>query len=269
MNKTIRNVLIATCVSTFAFMSLASSPSNDEASTTQIVVQRSEDSTTENTNSEVVVAPETQTQSVMQYEITNTCFDYYTNSIGTIEYFGIVEITNTGDTNIYLDDCTFDLEDNDGHLLQSDSFISAAPEIIAPGERGYFYNGLGSNVINENVSLDNGIVLAPQIRVEEASGNPVDYPVSDVSVSEGNYGYINVVGRVENDSDEEIGYLYIDIVFYDAQNNVLAVTGTSVQNIPAGGRSSFDTTCYWANENVSFSDIADTVVIAREHYYQW
>ena len=267
MNTKIRNILIALCVATFAFMSLASGSSSDEASYTQVVVQQENSGDASATEEEIVVAP--QAQSVMQYEITDTRFEYYTNSIGSVEYFGIVEITNTGDTNIYLDDCTFDLEDNDGHLLQSDSFISAAPEIIAPGERGYFYNGLGSNLLNENVSLDNGIVLAPQIRVEEATGEPVDYPVSDVTVSEGNYGYLNVLGRVENTSDEEIGYLYVDIIFYDANGAVLAVTGTSVTNIPAGGMSSFDTTCYYANENVSFSDIAETEVMAREHYYQW
>ncbi|MCQ2515476.1 MAG: FxLYD domain-containing protein [Saccharofermentans sp.] len=267
MNTKVRNILIALCVATFAFMSLASGSSSEEASYTQVVVQQENGEGASSTENNIEVTP--QTQSVMQYEVSDTRFEYYTNSIGSTEYFGIVEITNTGDTNIYLDDCTFDLEDNDGHLLQSDSFISAAPEIIAPGERGYFYNGIGSNLINENVSFDNGIVLVPQIRVEEATGEPVDYPVSDVTVSEGNYGYLNVLGRVENTSDEEIGYLYVDIVFYDANGTALAITGTSVTNIPAGGMSSFDTTCYFANENVSISDIADTVVMAREHYYQW
>ena len=153
-------------------------------------------------------------KSEIKYEISDTGFEYYTNSLDMVEYYGYVELTNTGDCDIYLDDCKFDLEDNEGHLLQSDSFISSCPKVISPGEKGYFYNGVGSTYIDKSISFENGIKLVPQMKLKKATKKPASYPVSDISVSESDFGSIKVTGRVENTSDKAIGYLYLNIIFF-------------------------------------------------------
>ena len=205
----------------------------------------------------------------VEYEISDTSFEYYTNSIGSVEYYGYVEILNTGNCDIYLDNCTFDIEDNDGHLLQSDSYVSHCPEVISPGEKGYFYNGLGSNLIDSGVSFDNGVKLVPQMKLTKATGKPASYPVSDVSVREGDFGDIKITGRVENNTEQDIGYIYINILFYNSEGKLLAITGTSLTDIGAGNKGSFDTSTAFANENLKLRDIADTVVIAEAMYMQW
>ncbi|MBR1737688.1 MAG: hypothetical protein IJ736_11845 [Firmicutes bacterium] len=66
--------------------------------------------------------PETEAESV-NYEITNIVFTPINDSIGNRYYCGIVEILNTGTKPIYLQDCVFDLEDNNKHLLKSDYVV--------------------------------------------------------------------------------------------------------------------------------------------------
>lgn len=205
----------------------------------------------------------------IKYEITDTSFEYYTNSIGNVEYYGFVEITNTGNCDIYLDNCTFDLEDNDGHLLQSDSYISSCPNVISPGEKGYFYNSIGSTYIDKGVSFDNGVKLVPQIKLTQAKGKPTSYPVSDVTVRAGDYGDVKVTGRVENTSDKDISYLYVNIIFYDANGKVIAISGTSITDIGAGMKGSFDASTMYGNDNLKLENIANTEVIAEDMYLQF
>jgi hypothetical protein len=204
----------------------------------------------------------------MSYENTDTSFNYYTNTIGNVEYYGIVEITNTGSTNIYLKDCTFDLEDNDGHLLQSASFISSCPDIIAPGEKGYFYNSIGSTQLDKEVSTDNGLNLVPQFKLEEGKGDIVDYEVSDTSLRKDDFGYAKVTGRITNTTDEDINLLYVQVIFKDTAGKVLSITGTNVMDISAGSTGSFEAGTF-GNSSVDFDSIAEFEVIARKTHYQF
>ena len=221
------------------------------------------------TAAETAAATTTEAEkATMAYENTDTKFVYYTNSIGSVEYYGIVEITNTGSTNIYLKDCTFDLEDNDGHLLQSTSFISNCPDIIAPGEKGYFYNSIGATTLDKDVSIDNGINLVPQFKLEEGKGDIVDYEVSDTALRQDNFGNPKVTGRITNTSDEDIGLIYVQIIFRDAAGKVLAIQGTNVSDISAGSTASFEASTMF-RDDFNSDDIADYEVVARKSHYQF
>ena len=203
------------------------------------------------------------------YEITDTNFEYYTNSIGNIEYYGYVEITNTGSTNIYMDECTFDIEDNDGHLLQSDDYISKTVDILAPGEVGYFFNSLGSSNFDDDVDLSNGVKLVPNYKLEEANDDVVDYVVSDTDIKENKYGGVKVTGRVENTTDEDDSLVQVSIIFYDKNDKVIGIDFTYIDELDAGSKQSFDTSTRFASESIKFKDIKDYKVIARKSYYQF
>ncbi len=205
----------------------------------------------------------------IEYEITDTGFEYYKNSIGDIEYYGFVEITNTGKGNLYLDNCVFDIEDNEGHLLQSDDFISSCPDIIKPGEKGYFYNNIGSTLLDKGISTANGVNLVPQISVESTNTDPIDYDVSDTDIKKDSYGALKVTGRVTNNTSEDESYLYVEIIFYDSEGKVIGITGTSITDLNAGKTVSFDTTTLFGNDSINLDNVADYKVIARAHHYQW
>lgn len=203
------------------------------------------------------------------YEITDTQFHYYQNSINRTEYYGFIEITNTGTKNIYLKDCTFDLEDNDGHLLQTDSLISSCPDIIAPGEKGYFYNNLISTSVDEGVSLDNGIKLCPTYKIEEAKGDIVEYAVSDTDMRSDDNGTIKVTGRVTNNTTEDDSLLYVNILLLDQNGKVLLITGTNVLDLTAGTTQSFEASTMFSDDTVKPEQVASYKVIARKTHYQF
>lgn len=271
---------LVTILIAFAMMFMGSG-SSTPSSTQTVSVESKADEHDDSTNVEAVqdtdnneTDEETETEKTTKsdevlYEITDTNFEYYTNSIGGVEYYGYVEITNTGDNNLYLDKAIFDLEDNDGHLLQSDDFISSAPSVIKPGEKGYFYNGLGSNMIDEGVSTDNGINLVPQITIKQATGEPVRYEVTDTDLREEEYSGLKVTGRVINNTDEDVSYLYLNVIFYDANGKVLGITGTSVSDLAAGNKASFECTTMFANDNLTMDNVADYEIIAEETYMQF
>lgn len=205
----------------------------------------------------------------MSFENTDTNFNYYTNSIGRVEFYGIVEITNTGSTNIYLKDCAFDIEDNDGHLLQSASLISKCPDIIAPGEKGYFYNGIGANLLDKEVSIDNGLKLVPHYKLEEARGESVDYEISDIALRKDDYGNAKITGRITNNTDKDDSLYYINALFKDSSGKVLFITGTNIMDLTAGSTVSFEITAMYADNSIDFDSIADYEIVARADYRQY
>lgn len=206
----------------------------------------------------------------IQYTISDLSFDYYTNSLGDIEYYGIVGIRNTGNTPIYMKKCVFDLEDKSGHLLQSDDMISEAPSWIAPGETGYFYNSLGSLLLDDNISLENGLKLVAQITLKKATDTPVEYSISDTSLQKADsFASFKITGRVTNHTTEDQPYLYIDIVLFDSAGKAIAISGTSVTDLYAGSTVSFDWSAYFINENITAEDVHSFKVIAQDNYYQW
>lgn len=202
---------------------------------------------------------------VFAYEITDIGFKHWTSRFSGEWYRAYVEITNTGTQNIYMKDCVFDFEDNNGHLLKSDNFISNCPDIIAPGEKGYFYQRTSSF---KGVPLENGVRLMPTVTVIPTRDEPLDYEVSDVSLREGTFGP-TVTGRVKNTSDKDDNLFYIEVIYYDSDGKVLDITGTTLLNFTAGSTMSFEISGMMLGEDVTMEAIADYRVMSRASYYQY
>ncbi len=206
----------------------------------------------------------------MSYEISDVVFVQKEDGLGDKYFYGIVEITNTGDCGIYMKDCSFDLEDDDGHLLQTEKYTSHCPDVIAPGQKGYFYNGYGS--IDDSVSLDNGIRLVPNVNLIEATGSDEEmyseYEVTDTDLREGDYWGPKVTGRVTNNLSEGETLVNVYVIFYDNDGKVLSIGGTYIDDLPAGSTQSFEYEGMFSS-SVDFDDIADYTVICRPEYHQY
>lgn len=256
----LRTVCSCLVVAVFAGMAMASGSSNSTKETGSVTI--SDVKETETTTKAEVKA---------EYEITKTTFVHYTNSINKEEYSGIVEIKNTGSTYIYLDDCTFDFEDDEGHLLQSDKMITKGPDIVAPGEYGYFFN---SGYIDDGVSMDNGINLVPSFSVEVAKKGKdalIEYEVSDLDLRDGDYGGLKVTGRVTNNTLEATNSINVMIiaVFKDSNGEILDIGFTYAEEMAAGEKTSFEISTIFGNENISTEDVAEYKVYARGTSYNW
>jgi hypothetical protein len=243
-------------------MASGSSSSSKETGSVTIGDQATEE-TTEAT---------TTVQEKAEYEITYTSFAHRTNSIGNERYFGVVEIKNTGSSYIYLKDCTFDFEDDDGHLLDTDKLVSSAPDVIAPNEYGYFFH---DGLLDDSISLDNGINLVPNFSVEVVSKGKdaiVEYPVSDLDIRNNDYDMgVKVTGRVENTSSEDTGSFDVMIIaiFYDSNGDILDLHIIYADEMSAGGKTSFEVSTMAGNNEITTDDVAEYKIIARKTYIQF
>lgn len=285
MKKWMRLLCVVPAMSLFAFMAIASGSqptergevtvssskesSNESSSDNSAEDSKTDDSASDSSDSSTADESSKNEEEKPEYEVTSTNFNYYTNSIGRVEYYGIVEIENTGNCDIYLNDCVFDLEDNDGHLLQSDDFIYKCPDIIAPGEKGYFYNSFGSSYIDSSVSTDNGVVLKPQFSLKKSTNPIIDYEITDTDMRPGDYMGLKFTGRVTNNTDEDLSSLEVYVVCYNSANEVILITSTYVSDLAAGMTRSFDTSTMFDDSSVNYDDIATYNVIARKSSYQW
>lgn len=200
------------------------------------------------------------------YNVKQEYFNDYVNSIGMHIGNAFVEIENTGNVPLYLHDAKFDIEDDNGHLLKSENMVSTCPDAIFPGECGYFYD---DHIDLDDVDDSNGLKLVPNYKVDEAKHEIVDYETNDVSIREDDMWKCKIIGRLTNTTDEKIGIIYVNAIYYDADGNVLGISGTNLTDIEAGATESFEIIGQFFRDDVSFSDIADYKVIPRAWYLQF
>lgn len=208
-----------------------------------------------------------QAEPAAQYQASDVTFRYWDNSIGGKSYLAYVSVTNTGSGNLYLGSCTFDLEDDSGHLLQSDDTYMSFPDLIAPGETGYFVSGLsGINYIDEGVSLDGGINCKPSYNVEASTGQIVDYQVFDTSLSHDSY-WTKAVGRATNDTDEDALLPSLYAIWRDESGNILGFSSTVLTDFNAGTTASFEITGPSLPDDAAPIDHFD--IVARKDHFQF
>ena len=259
----------STCMAIFVFACMAMA-SGEKKETTQNSVKIGDGGTKSEAADNSATPEDTtaaETENKIQYEVTSTTFTHYTNSINKEEYCGIVEITNTGSAYLYLGDCSFDLEDDDGHLLQSDKYISSAPDVLAPGEKGYYFQN-GS--IDDGVALDKGVNLVPNYTIEIAKKGAdaiVEYEVSDLDLRDEDYGLgVKVTGRISNNTSEETSSIDINLIaiFYGSDGKILDIGFTYPDAMAPGTKTSFEISTAFGNREFSAKDVSDYMVIARK-----
>lgn len=172
------------------------------------------------------------------YRITNSYIYCAANAIGAQQYYGVVEIENTSSSNLLLKDCVFDLEDNNGHLLSTEDYINTCPSIIEPGEKGYFYNGIGG-YLNDGVSTANGLVLKPTITVEPTNNSLTYYNVTDTSGSWSILGTPEFTGRVTNQTSSDASEVKLYVLMFDENDRAIAITSSRIDDLRAGETRSF------------------------------
>lgn len=200
------------------------------------------------------------------YETSYSAAKVWTNNIGTTWVQTIVEITNTGDTNLYLSSGAYDLEDSEGSLVAAQTMVSAFPDVIAPGEKGYLYD----ETTLDDYEGDGNLTVLPRPDVEEATVDLIRYTVSDISVSDGSYGGIDVIGRVENVTEETDNMVYVVAFFYDAESNPIGSAFTIItEDLAPGDKIGFEMSSFSMPSDITTDMIAETVVYAYPSQMQF
>lgn len=184
---------------------------------------------------------------------------------GQAGYNAIVEIENNGTENLYLKDATFDFEDRGGHLLETESFISADPEIIAPGEKGYFY----SSGLLEKVNQNTDYIFKPSLKVEKAKNNIIRYAISDTAKNQSPSGGITITGRVQNNTAKDDSMIWVAFVLYRADGTPIMAGGTNVLDVKSGETTSFSRSFSASDVGGDPSQVASFKVFAGKTQYQF
>ena len=188
---------------------------------------------------------------VMAYEIVDNDNWIITNSIGTKYMMGAVTVKNTGTTNLFLSSATFDIEDASGSLVDTSRYISAYPQVIAPGETAVYFNEMSFAKGTSNGESK----IVPTVQAEESKVDLVRCPVTDVKFTDSHFGGVEVVGRVENTTAEEQNLLNVAVVLYDKDGNVLSVLNTYASTVAPGAKIGFSASSIY-QRNLKASDIA-------------
>ena len=215
------------------------------------------------TNDNPTTKPETEVTT--SYEITDSRAITWTDSIGNTWVQTIVEITNTGTTNLYLSSGAYDLEDTEGRLVASETLVSEYPNVLAPGEKGYMYD---ETTLDE--AVDSELTVLPRVDVQEATVERIRFPVTDVEIVDREYGGIKVKGRVENTSDEDENMVYVVAFLYDVNGACIGGIYTMImEDLAAGAKIGFEMSEFSMPDGITADSVADFVVYAYPYQLQF
>ncbi len=122
----------------------------------------------------------------IDYRITGTNFVYEDDGLYS-GFHAVVTIENIGKSNLYLgNESVFDIEDRNLEVVDSYDYVRAVPDVIAPGEKGYFYVPYGQiktredSVTIEEGALSGGTPNPSEANSVESNVNSEDYNAIDI-----------------------------------------------------------------------------------------
>lgn len=200
------------------------------------------------------------------YEIVYENAKMYKNSIGTTYVQIVFEVSNTGDSPLYLSSGACDLEDEEGNLISSQTLISAYPEVIDPGESGYYYEETILSDVEEIIPLK----ILPRPNVSKAKVDNIRFPVTDVSLSDDKYGGVKMMGRVENNTEENQSFVYVVAILLNKSNEPIGQIFTILmEDIEPGGKIGFEAGGMSLPDGINVDSIADKKVFAYPIQFQF
>ena len=199
----------------------------------------------------------------VKYEVGTPTVTIWTNSINSKWIKVGVPITNTGTADLYLNDCSIDIESSTGTLLKTMTYISGYPEYIKPGETGYYYDETTVDFSETNV------VAVPNVQVEKATNDVIRYTISDVTITSDTYNGIKVMGRVQNNTTSKGTLVKVAANLFDSNGKLICNCFTYLENdLSAGSKVGFTITPF-AYTKVTPSDVASYEVYAYPTQYNW
>ena len=164
---------------------------------------------------------------------------------------------------MYLNSSSADVENGNGELEDSVSMISGYPNIIKPGEIGYYYE---ESLYDGNAK--SGLKVVPHPEIEKASVDCIRYKVSEVKVQDEQYLGAKIIGRVENTTDKPGSMVEIAANLFDSNGKYIGTEFTYLDNdLAAGDKKGFE--CSSLNTELKASDISKYEVFAYPTQFNW
>lgn len=200
------------------------------------------------------------------YEVENETVQVYSRSFGGSAVQVYFELHNTGSNALYCQSGTAELEDTTGHLIGTSKSVSVSPEVILPGETAYYSDVI---YLDENIDYIPGLYVKP--KTKEATISQVLLDVSDVSFSQDSLGILNAVGRVKNNTGEDLdGLIDVALLLYDKDGQFLGKMYTFLtDDLEDGDRTSFELSGLMLPGKISPEDIDSFFAFSWPQQFQF
>lgn len=199
------------------------------------------------------------------YEITFSSVKTYKDSIDTVWAQAIVEVENTGSSDLFLESGSCDLEDAEGHLVASKD-LSVYPQIIAPGEKAYYYG----EIILDNLTEPADLKIIPRPEIKKSTTEHITYPVSDISIADNKYGYLDILGRVENNTETEESMIYVAVTLFNEASEPIGLVFTILtDDLAPGEKIGFEASGLSLPDDVTADAIASYTAVAYPYQFQF
>ena len=194
------------------------------------------------------------------FKVTDQRLNVYRNRAE--EFWGqvIAVVQNTGDAPIYLQNSTFHITDAEGKSLASDTTVSAYPQIVAPGETGYYY----AETYLETESAE-GLMLEFTPQVSVSAQQAVAYTVENPDLQDSRYGGMELRVTLSNSTAQDTRHYCVAVLLFDAEGKLLGqFYDVPSVKVPAGGSAVLELSSYMLPDTVTKAEIADYRILAYE-----
>jgi hypothetical protein len=171
------------------------------------------------------------TETSLSFEVTYSKALSFINADKTVGAQVLIEITNTGTGNLYLQQGAFDLVDSGNQVVVSKRAVPAFPSVIVPGEKAYYYDVVPLYMANA-VELQ----VVPHPDVVEARIDCIRLPVTAKMKKDAGSG-MTITGTVQNTSKQDQSRVLISCILYDAQHLPISHLLTTITSKVAAGAS--------------------------------
>lgn len=172
-------------------------------------------------------------ESTPEYVVANKQVVVYSNDQGVTVADAFVEVENTGDCDLNLSSARFGVLGEDGiEIVAEDTLIYAAPQVIAPGQRGYFYTP-------SPIELPGGYfpgyhyTLDAQLTLHKSELGAHVFPIVNAFITEDSDGLETGCG-VTNDLTVSCPLVTVYAFVYDNEGNIIGINEENVENLAAG-----------------------------------
>ncbi len=211
---------------------------------------------------EAATDSDTEAAPVSDAQITYADVSTWMDSIGSTWYTAVVEVENTGTATIMLSTCSMDVEDASGALVGTMDLGKSVPEILGPGEIGYYVK-----TSTMDYTLPDGFQLVPHTKFAEHDA-PKRYPVSEVTLSDTDYFGVKATCRVENNTDKSISSPCVSIILLGEDNHAVARIMTYAGEFAPGEKIGVECSALKMAPGITADSISGYVAVA-EPMFQW
>lgn len=199
-------------------------------------------------------------QSEENYDVTYQNISFYQDAINTLWAQAIVEVTNTGNCDLYLNYSSYELVSETGTMIHTNSnSFPAYPQVISPGEKGYYYE----EAMMDAGTPTEGITITPHINASASKISNTRLEVSNTEVYDKEFGNIDLHGKIKNTTGVEQSNIGVTAVLFNSEKKPIGQLHTMlIDTLQPDEERGFELEAFSLPPDITKAAISEYVVYA-------